>query len=250
MRQVPILMYHWFRSRDAASTSRSPQLEITRELFTRQMQLLSRRGWRTVSLREALDGARGPGAREVVLTFDDGTRDFQEVARPVLERFGFSATLFVVTGKVGGASDWDGALGEPERPLLSWEQIVGLHEAGFEIGSHTHTHRALTDLSDSEAADELTRSRELLGERLGAAPGFVAYPRGFFAERHGDMARAAGYRGACAVILDWGDLGRSNRYALRRMTVKGTESMLRFRLRLGLCKVVRYTEATRAAATR
>ena len=123
---------------------------------------------------------------------------------------------------------------------MSWEQIRELRDAGFEIGSHTHTHRPLTGLSDDDARAELVRSREALERELGAPPSYVAYPRGLFAERHKRVAREAGYAGACAVILRWRDLRRSERYALMRMTVKGTESLFRFRLRLALSRMVRH----------
>ncbi len=251
MRQCPILMYHWFRRPGRASASRSPQLEITPELFERQLALLARAGYRTASLARVVGLGSGgaadaasvpPAAKSIVLTFDDGTLDFWEHARPALERHGFTATLFVVTGHAGGQSSWDRDLGEPDRPLMGWEQLRALHAAGFEIGSHTHTHRPLTDLSDDEARLELERSRRALADELGLAPKFLAYPRGRYDARHKRLAREAGYAGACAVILRWRDLRHADRYALRRMTIKGQESMLRFRLRLALCRWVRYTE--------
>jgi peptidoglycan/xylan/chitin deacetylase (PgdA/CDA1 family) len=174
-----------------------------------------------------------------VLTFDDGTLDFWEHARPVLRRLSFPATLFVVSGHVGGESTWDRELGEPPRPLLSWEQLAELHGEGFEIASHTHTHRTFTSIDDDQVRDELDRSRRAIGERIGTPPAFLAYPRGFFAERHERLVREAGYAGACAVILRWGDLWRASPYALRRMTVKGGTSLLEFRLRLLACGLVR-----------
>ena len=137
--------------------------------------------------------------------------------------------------------DADRELGEPSRPLMSWEQIVELSHAGFEIGSHTCSHRPLIDLDDEQARFELVVSREKIAEHLGAVPEFLAYPRGFYRARHMRMAREVGYSGACAVILGWRDLLRSRRFELRRMTVKGTESMMRFRLRLGLSGWIRYT---------
>ena len=245
MRLGPILMYHWFRAEGVSSESRSPQLEITPSLFAEQMEWLSRRGYRTISLARALglEGGSTPDGREVVLTFDDGTLDFWERARPVLDSHGFTATLFVVSGHVGGHSTWDRHLGEPDRPLMSWEQIRELHAAGYEIGSHTHTHRSLTEVSDDEARDEFARSRSVLESRLGLAPRFVAYPRGQYTGRHKQLAHRSGYSGACAVILGWGDLWRGGRYELRRMTIKGPESMLRFRTKLALCRLVRYPDA-------
>jgi peptidoglycan/xylan/chitin deacetylase (PgdA/CDA1 family) len=236
MNQIPILMYHWFRHADEPSRSRSPQLEITPERFDRQLTLLRKRRYRTVPLSEALDPSETHrlAERRVVITFDDGTADFWDHARPALERHGFRATLFVVSGRVGGESTWDQALGEPARPLMSWEQIAQLHRDGHEIGSHTHTHRPFTEIDDDEVRDEALRSRETLGERLGVAPEFLAYPRGFHEERHKEIVRSAGYTGACAVVLKWGDLRRADPYALKRMTVKGDESLLRFRTRLAL----------------
>jgi peptidoglycan/xylan/chitin deacetylase (PgdA/CDA1 family) len=216
---------------------------MTPELFERQMAFLERAGYRTVSLERALGLAGAPlPDRPVVITFDDGTLDFWHHARPSLERHGFTATLFVVSGHVGGTSDWDGHLGEPARPLMSWDQLRELHASGFEIGSHTHTHRPLTDLSDADARSELDRSLHAVADHLGEAPKFLAYPRGFYDVRHKQLAREAGYAGACAVILRWGDLWRADRYELKRMTIKGVESMARFRLRLGLCRLVRYRD--------
>jgi peptidoglycan/xylan/chitin deacetylase (PgdA/CDA1 family) len=242
VKQIPILMYHWFREEGRDSVSRSPQLEITPRLFEQQMDWLQRRGYRSVSLERAL--ARDTRAelppRPVVISFDDGTRDFWQHARPILARHGFRATLFVVTGRVGGASDWDRALGEPARPLLDWAQIGELQQEGHEIGSHTASHRPLTELTDEQVREELARSRETLREKLGAAPSLLAYPRGFYASRHKRLARESGYRGACSVILGWRDLRRSDDYELKRMTIKGTESMLRFRVRVALAGRVRY----------
>jgi peptidoglycan/xylan/chitin deacetylase (PgdA/CDA1 family) len=244
MARCPILLYHWFRADGAASASRSPQLEITPELFDRQMALLKRAGYRPVPLGEALGPDRGGTRprRRIAITFDDGTLDFWEHARPILGRYGFTATVFVVSGQVGGLSTWDRDVGEPDRPLMSWDQIRELHGAGYEIGSHTHTHRPLTGLSDDEARAELDRSRRTLERELSLAPRMLAYPRGLHSERHRELARETGYSGACAVALHWRDLWRSDRYALRRMPVKGTESLLAFRLRLGLGKLVRHAD--------
>lgn len=242
MKQVPILMYHWFREQGTDSTSLSPQLEIAPELFQRQMSYLHRKGYRTVSLSQALapEERRRLPDRPVVITFDDGTLDFWEHGRPALERLGFTATLFVVTGRVGGVSDWDRALGEPERPLMNWEQIEKLHRAGFEIGSHTETHRPLTGLNDEQVREEMVRSRETIFAKLGVAPNLLAYPRGFYHARHKRLARESGYWGACSVILGWRDLRRSDDYELKRMTVKGTESMWKFKARLALAQRIRY----------
>ena len=204
------------------------------------MTFLHEQGYETVSLAQAFGTTddRPLPRRPIVITFDDGTLDFWQHARPVLQRFGFSATLFIVSGYVGAQSSWDGELGEPARPLMTWDQIREARDAGFEIGAHSSTHRVFTELSTDEVRTELTSSREKLREELGSAPEFFAYPRGFFDEQHLALVEAAGYTGACAVILNWRDIVRSNQFALRRMPVKGTESMLHFRSRLTLARTV------------
>jgi len=238
MRQVPILLYHWFDVPEAPARTQSPQLCIRPADFRAQMEYLKRKGYQSVRLSDAITGEALP-PKPIVISFDDGTLDFWKYARPALTDCGYTATLFVVTDYVGGESSWDAALGEPARPLMSWEQVAELQSEGHEIGSHTHAHRVLTDLDDAEAQHQLAESRRVLAERMGGAPDLLAYPRGFYEERHKRLAREAGYRGACAVILNVGDLRRADDYALMRMPIKGTESMLRFRLRLALAKRIR-----------
>jgi len=240
MRQVPILVYHWFRPAGRQSDSCAPRFEITPPLFARQMRMLEQHGFQAVTLSTALDAAkrRELPARHIAITFDDGTADFWEHARPILKEHGFVATLFVVTGQVGGHNQWDHHLGEPRRSLLSWDQLRALQAEGHEIGSHTHTHPRLPGLSDEAVRQELAGSLETLRSELGAAPRQLAYPYGAFLPHHRQLAREVGYASASATILGWRDLMGADRFGLRRMPIKGTESMLRFRLRLQLAGAV------------
>ena len=86
-------------------------------------------------------------------------------------------------------------------------------------------------------------SRDTLDRELGEEARFFAYPRGFYRPEHKQLVREAGYEGACAVILNWGDLRYSDRFEIKRMTIKGTESMLRFKLRLRLGRHVGFSDA-------
>ena len=93
-----------------------------------------------------------PG-RAVIITFDDGYRDFLTEAWPLLAQYGFSATVFLVAGKVGRTNEWDHHYGQ-EIPLLGWEEIRGLQKEGIEFGSHSMSHRPLTKLSVEETVRE------------------------------------------------------------------------------------------------
>ncbi|RPJ44046.1 MAG: polysaccharide deacetylase family protein, partial [Candidatus Latescibacterota bacterium] len=112
----------------------------------RQMRILERAGRRGVPLRELGSGA--PGS-EVAITFDDALADAVRFALPILGRFRFRATVFVPTAWVGLPNDWDTRIaGRPVRHA-SWEEIRAAAAAGWEIGSHGHTHRDLTSLEDA-----------------------------------------------------------------------------------------------------
>lgn len=240
MRQMPILMYHWFRPNESVSASKSPQMEITPDFFDRQMRFLKAKNYKPMTLKDAMAGASRSGlpAKPIVITFDDGAADFATFGRPVLEKHGFTATLFVVSGRVGGDNAWDRRRGEPSRSLMTWDQIAALHKSGFEIGSHTHTHASLGNLTHKDALWELTESRKVIADKLGVAPEYLAYPYGDRNERIERMASDAGYKGACAVALKWRHLLRSDIFCLKRMPIKGNESMLLFRLRLVLAAMI------------
>jgi len=109
----------------------------------------------------------------VVVTFDDGTADFVDVALPILVRHQVPATLYVATGFIEDGLPFP-ASGRP----VSWSALRDACSTGLvDIGSHTHTHRLLDRTPPAEAADELDRSMGLIGERLGRVALDFAYPK-------------------------------------------------------------------------
>lgn len=170
-------------------------------------------------LREHAGGGRGL----VGLTFDDGYADFVEEALPVLRRYGFTATVFVLPGRDGGTNEWD-PLG-PRKPLLTLDQIRGLAGSGMEIGSHGLLHRDLTALPDTELHEETRGSRELIRELTGTAPEGFCHPYGYADQRVLDAVREAGYGYGCA--LRPGSLAGG--FALPRTHVSHADQGLRLR---------------------
>ncbi|HEV8375401.1 MAG TPA: polysaccharide deacetylase family protein, partial [Candidatus Polarisedimenticolia bacterium] len=155
---VKILMYHWI-SGDPGQRLR--HWGVTPDQFESQARQLHEGGFRTVTLGEIVDsvGGRRPAPEKAVaLTFDDGYRDFLEEVAPILERFGFTATLFLVADRVGQTNAWDSRHGDPPRRLLSWREASELASRGFEIGSHTRTHRMMPRLPDHELREEILGS--------------------------------------------------------------------------------------------
>jgi peptidoglycan/xylan/chitin deacetylase (PgdA/CDA1 family) len=141
-------------------------------------------GW--VLARDRSDSSGRDRARpKLILTFDDGDASNHERALPFLLEKGLTATFFVTVGRIGTIGS------------LSWPQIVDLHRAGMEIGSHTMTHRPPLLLNDTELRYELTESKARLEDRLAARVLSISSPTGFFNRRMSDFAREAGYAAVC-----------------------------------------------------
>ncbi|MBD0711673.1 MULTISPECIES: polysaccharide deacetylase family protein [unclassified Streptomyces] len=189
-----VAMYH-----SIADTADDPyRVTVSPVRFARQLCWLGERGLRGVSVRELLAAtAEGRAAGLVGLTFDDGYADFAESALPLLLRHGFTATVYVLPGRLGGENAWDAA--GPRKPLLSGDGIRRIAEAGMEIGSHGLTHVPLTETDERTLTAETRQSRTLLEELTGTPVDGFCYPYGQVDPRAIGAVRAAGYRYACAI---------------------------------------------------
>ena len=224
-----VLCYH------ALSHEWNADLSATPERFERQLQLLVDRGYRGVRFSDAV----GFSGREriVAVTFDDAYLSVGAIARPILERFGLPATVFVPTDYVGsggvlrwpGIQHWlDGPFAEELTPM-TWAELESLADAGWEIGSHTGSHAHLTQLDDTHLQDELVRSKAACEEHLSRPCTSLAYPYGDFDPRVVAAARRAGYTAAATLPsrlslhgpLEWPRVG-----------VYHDDDDLRFRLKL------------------
>lgn len=115
----------------------------------------------------------------VAVTFDDGFLNVRGAVESLLEH-GLPATVFVVSGHVGGTNLW-GTCGHsitPTLPLLDWTALEHLVARGATVEAHTRSHRSLTTLSSDALDDELLGSLEDLEARLGVRSAHVAYPYG------------------------------------------------------------------------
>jgi peptidoglycan/xylan/chitin deacetylase (PgdA/CDA1 family) len=145
------------------------------------------------------------------VTFDDGFRSVFEQGFDVLSELGVPATVFVVTDFVGGRAPmswdgighWVGGQDEAELVAMSWDELRQLSANGWEIGSHTCTHRRLTRSDDETLADELRSSRDRCEELLGRPCRSLAYPFGDVDDRVIDAVREAGFAAACTLPDRW-----------------------------------------------
>ena len=232
-------MYHYLT--DDVTGTNHRNLRVRPAAFRRQMNYLKRRGYQTIHLSEWVDHVVNDHPvppRPIVVTFDDGCRDSLFLAAQILDELGFTATVFMVSDRIGQTNIWDAPKGEPQFPLLGLNELRQLTVAGWEIGSHTRTHADLPTLSDEELAEELTGSKTKLEELLGQSVDSVAYPYGNLDSRVPDAARRAGYR--CALSTRHGkNTEADDLFAMKRIIIKRRNNLLDFYLKLkkGRCSL-------------
>jgi len=224
-----VICYH------AVSPGWDADLSVRPEALERQLALLSGRGYRGATFSRAV--TEPPARRTVAVTFDDAYRSVIELARPILEEFGFPGSVYVPTAFAGseqpmswpGIDAWKGTEHERELVPMSWDELSELANAGWEIGSHTRTHPHLTELDDEQLRAELSESRAECEDELGLPCDTIAYPYGDVNERVVTAARAAGYRQAAALPGRW---HRARPLEWPRVGVYQGDAPWRFRLKV------------------
>jgi peptidoglycan/xylan/chitin deacetylase (PgdA/CDA1 family) len=233
---MSVLIYHRMGHAESDSERRYC---VSPELFAAHMRALAGAGERACPVTEFCAWLRGERALpegSFVLTFDDGFLGVHEHAMPVLEELGWPATVFLVSGLVGGRNEWapDDDLSRKRYPLLARPQILEMSRRGFAFQSHTRSHPDLTRLPADRLSEELSGSRRDLEDLVGEPAFCLAYPYGRYDDRVVDAVEAAGYQNAFSTESGF-NRPAADPYRLRRLEVFGTDSaanLLR-KLRLG-----------------
>jgi peptidoglycan/xylan/chitin deacetylase (PgdA/CDA1 family) len=192
--RISILMYHQVGEFAPMKAHRANYCDHRR--FASQMAFLKRFGYRVLDLEQALTCLRGEcptPPRAVALTFDDAYAGFLDYALPVLQRHGFAATVYAISGWLGRRAEWFAK--DPGRPipnLMSAAQLREIRAAGLTIGSHTVSHPMLGAMSHRQQRGELAGSKAALEDLLGEEIGHLCYPSGNF---NLDTVRAAAESG-------------------------------------------------------
>lgn len=220
---VPVLMYHMV---DTAVPSHDPitlHLTVMAPAFEAQVKLLRGAGYRPLRLDEVWSGLNGrtPPARGVVLTFDDGYEDNYTVAFPILKKYGWTGTFFIVTSTVG------------TRGHMSTAQIAEMSQAGMSFESHGQHHIDFSKLPPEAARTELTKSKEIISGWSGHPVEFFAYPAGRFNAPLERLLADLGYHGALSEIPGF-VTPASRPYELERVRVDHDDSLASFARKLDI----------------
>ena len=228
--RLPVLSYHHVGPPQPGTY---PHLTVSPEQFERHVRWLHKRGYHGILssdwLRWSQEGTALPG-KPVLLTFDDSYADIAEYALPLLRRYGFGATVFVVTGQLGGTNTWDEARGSKTHRLMTAEQICLWAAQGIEFGAHSKTHPDLTAMAAAAVAEEVRGSRDELAALLGCRVASFAYPYGRYNKVICDIANKA-FELAFTVDEGLNDLN-TELFRLKRTLVDPRDSVLALECRL------------------
>jgi peptidoglycan/xylan/chitin deacetylase (PgdA/CDA1 family) len=180
---LPILTFHSLDDRPSV-------ISFPPRLFERGMAGLHERRYRSLTLLEVVEhlqqGLLFP-ERCFALTFDDGYQSAYEQAFPILQRYGFSATVFLAVGKKRSGIGSDRLPSMCDRSMLSWGEIREMQRCGIEFGAHTLTHPDLTRLSLELAESEICDSKVVIEDALSAPAASFAYPYGRYDSRYREI---------------------------------------------------------------
>ena len=187
--EIPILMYHEIRDQY------DNIMCISQKEFSRQMSLLKRQNYKTISLarlKKGVENNEETNEKLVVITFDDGHEGVYSNAYPILRDNGFIATLYVVPSWIDGKEMFTRRIGSTgkEIPLeeqysafMSWENLKELSNHGYDIGSHTFSHQLLVNLENEALKQELDLADKAIKDNLGLDVKHFCYPYGSFNEQ-------------------------------------------------------------------
>lgn len=231
---IPILMYHSIAEEDEAGVQPYYRTATAASVFAAQMESLHQAGFSVISPTEAVRRFREPeaGRKSVVITFDDGFHNFYTNAFPILNRHGFTATMYLPTAHIG-----ERRLSFKGKECLSWSEVRELQKYGFSFGSHTVTHPQLHDCDATTIKREVADSKQTIEQKLGCAVQSFSYPYAFpeadtsFKRRLREDLSDAGYEnGVCTTVGRYGP--GSDPFFLKRLPVNSDDDSQLFRAKL------------------
>ncbi|HEM61013.1 MAG TPA: hypothetical protein ENO24_01885 [Chloroflexi bacterium] len=214
---VPILMYHHIDRAPPGANAVRRDLSVAPKKFEEQLQYLKQQGYESISLNDlVLHLTRGTPLppKPIVLTFDDGYVDAYTHAFPLLQRYGFTGTFFLLSAPV-----------DAQNPdFLSWDQVLEMYHAGMRFEPHSYDHPDMRNRGFQFVVFQVLAPKEAIEARTGEPCRFFAYPSGRYDDFVIDVLRSAHYWGgvltAQGATHSSGDI-----FTLRRVRVQGADTL-------------------------
>lgn len=201
---IPVLMFH------SIAYEKGNGVRLPTEKFDEDMKYLKDNGYHTLTLGDLYNYLQYNGKvpeKSVVLTFDDGYMDNYTNMYPILKKYGFRATIFVITSYIDKSPDY-----------LTSNQLKEMDTYGIDIESHTVDHEPLNKLTKDKQLEELTNSKIFLEKLLNKKILYIAYPYGAYDKNVAECAKEAGYTMAFTTKGRW-SMKKNGMFTLDRVYI-------------------------------
>ena len=210
-------MYHSIESMPRSTAMRS--IHVPPRRFKLQMFLLKILGYKALSIRDLKPYLDGHKVGKVVgLTFDDGYQNNLINAAPILNKYDFTATCYLVTENIGKSNEWDLHKNITQRPLMNQEEINEWINLGMDIGAHTKNHVDLTSVSYEDAKMEIEGCKYQLESLFNKPVADFCYPFGRYNEKISMLVKDSGFYTATSMDRGWVNYG-TNMFQLPRIPI-------------------------------
>ena len=195
MKKIPILAYHKI----------SPQFEIglttiNPKKFQKQMKFLQQKGFIGCSLKNYLEN---PQQNKFVITFDDAYENIYQYALPILNELGFTASIFVIVDFIGKYNSWDANLFGIKFKHATQSQLQKICDSGWEICSHSLSHKALINLKKEQIVNEIKNSKIELEKMFNVTVDSFGFPFGYYNKNIIKILTEYGYKNGVSFTKNY-----------------------------------------------
>lgn len=213
---IPILTYHSIDDSNSV-------ISVSVSKFQSQLSFLRQRGFKTYSLQEMAKYIKCGEILPrdgIVITFDDGYQNNYTKAFSILQKYSYTATVFLTSGHCGKINNWRNQHSSiPQFAMLSWDEVREMCEYGIEFGAHSQKHINLAEVNINLARKEIIESKKDIEKRIHKPVELFSYPYGRFNKEIRNICKN---NFKAAISNNPGKIDtKSDLYALERINVTG-----------------------------
>ena len=226
-KKVRVLMYHSIS--EHVGKEKHNKWRVKPKDFEKQMNWFYKNNWKSFTISELVKLDEIP-KKSFVVTFDDGFEDNFLNAFPILKKYNFKATIYLVPNQK--TNHWEEKNTSVLSNLLNNEQILQMQNSGLiEFGSHTLSHVNLSTINDEQLLNELKKSKEEVEKITNQECEAFAYPYGKFDDNIVNSVKKVGYKKA--TVVKRGLFKKDDDvFTIKRVGILGTESFFDFLLKI------------------
>ncbi len=230
--ELPVVAMH------GIEPSPEGRYETSTGAFEYLLSTLKAYGYQTITFTDLInhmDRGKALPPKPIIITSDDGYQNTYSYAFPILKKYGYRMTIFLITSYIGADEgsrrmnefDFD-AEGVPHRPMLIWPEVRVMSRYGIEFQSHTWSHGIITNVPIEQAEMELAQSKHDIELNTGKPCFIVAWSHGIFNGEILSLLPKTGYRGAAAYDGGINIISNINLYEISRVKIFAEVSPLAY----------------------